>query len=1187
VGEVLFTEEQRAAIERRDGAGLLAAAAGSGKTSVLVERFVRTCVEDGVAVVRILAITFTEKAANELKERIRAEFLSLGDEERARETEGGSISTIHGFCARLLRAHPLLAEIDPRFTVLDQPGADRVSRESFGRSLDDFLAGGGEPATALVAAYGADPLRRCIVDAHDELRSRGEEPRLPELPPAPPLGPLVDSLEVAAREAGAELAAAEQPGARVVQALEALDACTALLADGLGNGVPLPAAADAAKLPAPNGGSALRTEACERYRGAHESFAAACRDHHAALAYAEMAALLEHYARRYEESKSRLSVLDFGDLELAAHRLLDRHRDVRERVAARCERIMIDEFQDTNPLQLELLELIARDNLFTVGDEFQSIYGFRHADVELFRSRRDALAPAGRTLALRANFRSHPAILGALNVAFTPSFGSRFAPLVPGGEAVTRDAPDESPRVELLVTDCDAPWRDVPLVAPGTPAPAQPWRAAEARLLAQRIRELTRTGGYEHRDVVVLLRATGDIALYERALEDQGVPTYVIGGRGYWAHREVQDLVAHLAVVANPREAMRLYEVLASPLVGLSSDGLVLLGAAARSRSRDPWSVLRDSEPIADMSEEDRARLERWLPWIGGERAAAPRRSLEALIDRALAATGYDLAVLRAPGGQRRLANVRKLMRLAREWELERGRDLRGFLDAVAERVGDDAEVSRESDAPVEGEALDAVRLMTIHRAKGLEFPVVCVADLGRQPPAGGQELLRLGRDGRVGLRLATLDGAPRRGALDWEGIGAAADRAAADEERRLFYVAATRAQERLVLSGGMKAGAWGELKRTSPPLTWIGPAFVPEIADHASGEGGPPHGISTHPDDPRVRVSWAVNRPEHIGEVLREESLAPTPDERSSTASAGGEARRLESAPTAEDPPVAVPALSYSALGRFERCGYRFYLEDVLRLPGRDEDPMRDGAGGGPGLPATTRGSIVHSTLEHADLTIEASPEDAALDAAAAEHGVELNADARSELRQMIAGFWVSSLRRRLAVGRDLRREERFVFSLESRAPEPIVMTGAFDVLIRDGAEALVVDYKTNRLGDRAPGRVVDDEYAVQRLVYALALLRDGAERVEVVFAFLERPDAPVRATFDARDADGLERELVALSAGIVAGEFAVSPLPHRELCFGCPGRGTLCSHSRELTERAAPQPGDPQLRLALDSVT
>src|SRR5207302_3452281 len=214
-----------------------------------------------------------------------------------------------------------------------------------------------------------------------------------------------------------------------------------------------------------------------------------------------------------------------------------------------------------------------------------------------------------------------------------------------------------------------------------------------------------------------------DLRAYERALEERGIPTYVIGGRGYWSHPQVVDLVCYLRALANPRDEEALYTVLAGPLTGVSLDALVVLAAGARARGRDPWWILREPGGSLDELEADgRGRLEAFAAWFAQERRAAARLAVEELIARGLERTGYDLAILAMPGGQRRLANVRKLMRLGREHLATDGPQLRGFLELVRDRArgGGFGGGGREGEAPIESEALDAVRLMTIHRAKGL-----------------------------------------------------------------------------------------------------------------------------------------------------------------------------------------------------------------------------------------------------------------------------------------------------------------------------------------------------------------------------------------------------------------------------------------------------------------------------------
>ncbi len=814
-----FTDEQLVAIERRDGDLLLDAGAGSGKTSVLVERFVRSVLEDGLDVGAILSITFTEKAAAEMRERIRRRLRELDADEAARATDGAFISTIHGFCARVLRAHALAAGLDPAFAVLDAQDAERLADAAFDDALEE-LARTNPAAIDLIAAYTAGGLRAAIQSVYGELRSRGERrPRLPALGPAPDLKAARAEVEEAGAAALAELTAITDPGAKVLQAIARLER----LADVIAADDPWPGDVYGVGLPGGNG-AALSTDTCLRYADALAAFRTAAEHRRAERAHALLDRLLGLFGERYARAKREVSGLDFEDLELECRELLRSDAALRERYRARFDRIMVDELQDTNQVQLELIEMIATGNLFTVGDAQQSIYGFRHADVELFEQLGRRLATVGARATLDTNFRSRPEILAVINGVFEHELGDSFRPLRPGRD----DAPDADgpPRVELLVADKGADWTMEGL--------GSPWRIAEARALAARIDRLL-GDGTAARDVVLLTRATTDLRVYERALEDRGIPTYVIGGRGYWAHPQVIDMVGYLDALANPRAEEALFTVLASPLVGISADALVVLAATARDRRRDPWSVLREPDGAFDALDlGDRDFLGRFADWFAIEREVAARAGLERLIDRVLDRTGYDLAVLAMPGGQRRLANIRKLMRLAREHDAAHGPDLRGFLEFVARRArggfgGAGSGETRESEAPVEGEALDAVRLMTVHRAKGLEFDVVCVADLGRGP-RWRAELIRVGRDGRFGMRLAEPGTGKRESALDYKALGDERFEAEAHEERRLFYVAMTRARERLILSGAAKLDAWpapgefGSRPSGGGPIAWIGP---------------------------------------------------------------------------------------------------------------------------------------------------------------------------------------------------------------------------------------------------------------------------------------------------------------------------------------------------------------------------
>jgi ATP-dependent helicase/nuclease subunit A len=1098
-----LTSEQARAVERRAEPLLLSAAAGSGKTSVLVERFVAAVREDAVAPARILAITFTERAAGELRSRVRARLLELGEREAARDTEAAFVGTFHGFCARLLRAHALAAGLDPDFEILDEGIATRLRELAFQAAVRE-LAGGRAAAVDLLAAYGVDRTRSMIERLYAELRSRGQRtPRLPQ--------PIL----------------AEQPDARDLDA------------------------------------------------------AAAC---------ALLDELLLGFGVAYEQIKRGRSAVDFDDLELLARDLLAERGSVRAAWSDRFELIMVDEFQDTNPRQLDVLMALERRNLFTVGDELQSIYGFRHADVRLFRARRAELDEQGASLRLTQNFRSRDALVHVVNAVFaqrlrdyTPLVAGRAGPAFVGEEPVNPVAGGAGePAVELLLTDVRG-WEDdedlARAIAAGLPH-AQPWRQAEARLLAQRVAELVDDGRARAGEVVVLLRASGDLEVFERALQLRGLRTLAAVG-AFWGHQQIGDLICCLRALANPLDEQALYGALASPLAGCSKDCLALLADAARTARRGVWETalrLTDDEELAStigLAPGDRTALAGFCAWLADERAGAARRTISQLIERAIEARDYRRHVLGLEWGERRLANIHKLLRLARRFEITEGRDLRAFLDHV-ERLQGGPDV--EPDAPVEGVESDAVRRMTVHAAKGLEFPVVCLADLGRQPNTQTPDLLVDGP--RVGLRLMRLDGAASSPALEYEQLCEERRLREAEEEDRILYVAMTRARERLLLSGAIDFERWSQAapsRMATSTISWLAPALASDLPALLQAGEAAVHDLGAGPRG-EATVRWRLSSPASAGEVLRLGEAEPVVRGSKSVAAerepAVGEQLSLstEGAPSSipagpgVDPPV-LTALSYTSLSELERCGYRYYLERVVGLS-EDRSAIRMGPENGGAMEARARGTLIHRLMESLDVASQTGPSGQQVASVARELGMRVGREEREQIARLIGAAITAQPLTRAAAALSVRREHPFAFALEDGQP---LISGVIDLLAEEHDGSFVVlDYKSDRVGEGADlGTLVEREYGIQRMLYALAVLREGAACVEVVHWFLERPHDPVVASYRAGERAALEASLASHVLGARSRGFSVSANPHRGLCLTCPGRVGLCSWGERETLR------------------
>ena len=497
---------------------------------MIVERFCRAVCERGMDVDSILVITYTERAAGELRGRIRKRLLELGRHDLVRDLDAAWISTIHGFCHRLLKAHPFAAGIDPRFRVVDDSQGRVLRGEAFRAALEEFC-GDDEARLRLLASYGGRRLRRMLTGVHETLRSSGLELRI-EVSVQPRLEERLEELRVAA--AGDDAALRYLDSAQGPE--ELLD-----LSD-------------------------LRSADLDEPRAAVEQAALealAARDRE------QLQELLLAYDRAYREAKDRESALDFEDLQLLARELLRDNPELRERESWRFRSIMVDEFQDTNRLQCELVDLLAHEDaeVFFVGDEFQSIYRFRHADVEVFRERREQV---GGVLALTQNYRSRPEVLDVINHLFAADFGDSFQPLEAAGRFPD---PAFGPAVELLVTDKDSYGET-----------GVHWRKAEARHIATRVRALVDAGEATPGEIVLLFAAGTDARLYEEELRALGLPTFRATGRDYYHQQQVVDLLNYLRLLHNRYDDEALLGVLASPFVGVSNDALVLLRRAAPKR---------------------------------------------------------------------------------------------------------------------------------------------------------------------------------------------------------------------------------------------------------------------------------------------------------------------------------------------------------------------------------------------------------------------------------------------------------------------------------------------------------------------------------------------------------------------------------------------------------------------------
>ena len=813
--------------------------------------------------------------------------------------------------------------------------------------------------------------------------------------------------------------------------------------------------------------------------------------------------------------------------------MLTEREDVRADLQQRFAEVMVDEFQDTNELQAAIVDAVAGPDatLFFVGDEFQSIYRFRHADVDVFRRRRAEVREGDGegAISLRTNYRSRPEVLAVVNHLFGDAFGPTYEPLQPSDGAFPELAPDE-PAVEFLVTD-----------ASGPPSEIEP-RDAEAAMLAKRIAQLVAEGACSAGDVVLLFSAGTDAARYEQALQAAGLDTVSATGRKYFEAQPVRDITAYLRLLRNRYDDAAFLAVIASPLVGVSND--TLRPAAHQRAEAAALHVGRERHPRRHRGRRRAAAggLPAALRPAGrGRGTQQPRRAGGAHRRRPRLRPG----AARQPVRPAPAANVRKLARLAREFEALRGPDLEGFLETVEVRR---LAADREPDALVSEEDADAVRLMTVHAAKGLQFRVVVVADAGRGAAGRSDHLVAL-PDGRVGIKVPDAVGQLRETSAFTaaSGIDALAEDA---ERRRVSYVALTRAVERLIISGVVRGGANEET-----PIAWMLRRLGASPSDGDQAIGIPGASVSVRVGQREIEEEAAA-----VAEPAPAEPVAAAVTGQLAFFESLSEVEPLPPPVAVDVPPPLVPLpaapperpgrLSFSALSLFERCGYRFYAERLLGFRSVD----RSRTPGGTGLDGAELGTVVHDTLEHPGRGVEVA-------LARFPHATAADAERAAAL----VGVWERSPLAARVAGLEARREVPFL--VEAGGAQ---IAGRLDLLARDGTTGLVIDYKSNRVTDSTPAEMRDAGYALQEAVYALALLEHGHDEVEVHFAFLDADEAVMRR-FTQADTDDLRARVAAAVAASTSGPYAPRP---GIVCEDCPVLGLLCAGPDLDALHAAPDP-------------
>jgi ATP-dependent helicase/nuclease subunit A len=860
-----LTEAQQRAVAAR-GNVLVMAGAGTGKTHTLVERCLKLIRDEKVSLDEILIVTFTEMAAMEMRGRLRAalEAAAGGPADAALAEQlalfdAAHIGTLHSFCLKLVREHFHELGLDPQLSVLDEGQARLLADETLEEQFELHYANEDAFSLAvqeLIRIYGNgrdDKIRALVIKLHHYIQTRADAEawlaqQIENFSCAEPLQWRDWFSEAVTNWQSQWLPVLQNLKAENVKASE----CQEILrgsSDKKGSTAALP-------------GKILETDKPENYpRGKKTAWRKPLEDFFedaeflGSLVTGKMDPLAEdwgwvrghmktllllakEFSEKFSARKRADGMVDFRDLEQFAIQLLwdpkaGRPTEIARRWHDKLRYVFVDEYQDINAAQDRIIAALSGENRFLVGDVKQSIYRFRLANPQIFQDyAKNPKAWNGQTIALTENFRSREALLEFINSLFEPLMRENIGGVLydeqaklkfgsPSTRAELAVGEIPEPRVELLLRAKQRGGNSGAEAGDDTLGDLQE-SEKEARMLALRLLELKDSGhliwddgkfrAADWRDFAVLLRSPGTKAeIFAKQFERAGVPLLVERG-GFYESSEISDLLSVLQLADNPLQNVPCIAVLRSPLAGCSMDELAEIRVAGPGHF---WFALNQVSK-SKASSETRKKVEIFLERFSRWRKVAQQASLSQCLDSVLAETHYDVWLLSRPRGAQRRANVHRFLSLAEQFDAFQRQGLYRFLRFV--------EAQREIDAEPEVAPLaeeNAVRLMSIHQSKGLEFPIVAIADLGKkfnEQDLHGEIIL----DERFGLcpRVKPPSSGGRYPSLVHWLAQKNQRRELRGEELRLLYVALTRARDTLILSGGVSEKKWDNLFQNNAPIS-------------------------------------------------------------------------------------------------------------------------------------------------------------------------------------------------------------------------------------------------------------------------------------------------------------------------------------------------------------------------------
>lgn len=1145
-----WTEQQKLLIQGlKDRNLLVSAAAGSGKTMVLVERILHFISWEGVDIHRLLVVTFTKKAAAEMRHRIQeslGERLGKGQGEESnlrRQLEllnRSSIKTLHSFCLDLLQDHFHLIPLDPAFR-LGEPSAMNLLAEE---ALEEYLAScyqeGEEEFSQLVDTFGSKwgdgELKELILETYRFMHSHPQpfswlekavqlyKVKEEDLYQHPWILTIKDRLS-SHLQAGSlflqrarELCEKPQGPVEYLGALEEdfyfFQSLSSLLAEDLDSFLTQLQERKSPRLKPLRGKrkeevpahlvqevQALRDLFQGEWKamvsltdwGSKEKAHEILTQLHSFMG--QLVPVIQGFHNAYQEKKFSQGLLDYSDLEHLALQILE-DEEVARSLKEEFHYIFVDEYQDSNPVQEEILNRIRRErNLFMVGDVRQSIYRFRLADPTLFLEKYQTFTPyqddptsSHLRVDLQKNFRSRGEVIQGVNDLFVKLTSPTLGEMTYPEEAFLKKGlswdwvGEATPQLLLLEGGEQEEWEGMDRIQ------------VEAQVIAKKIKELTtqmiHLPGEDaprkitYGDMVILLRSpAGKTSVYQEVFYQEGIPLHVDRGGGLFSSVEVQVLLNLLQVLDNRRQDLPLLSVLHSPVGGFQPDELATI-RQAHPQGSFYAALTHTAQGENPLGKKVASFLETLNDWAQKARYVKVAELLwELLLESGLYRQAGGL-----PGGERRQASLRFLVEKARE--LEQG-SITHLFDFLLFLKGFSQEEAIGTPT-FEGEEGDVVRLMSVHKSKGLEFPIVIMGDLGRAfhiRDIYGRLLLH--RDLGVGLTHVDLEKRVFTHSLAHRAIKEKKRQEILSEELRILYVALTRARDRFILVGTVKNLAdrcrhWllgyepGQLLNASCYLDWIGAV------------------LASHPGGGVIRRLAGISKDEDPGDsswriILPGREKSPEGRE----VGAGGKKKTLLSFQKEEISTELEEAL-----------GWSYPHQETVHLPTKlsvsrvgDDDIShihRDAPSLSSRGEALQRGTLMHTVMRH--LPHQMGPLDLPREL---ERMVEKGWIQEEDLPLLevnqIQGFLESQLGKRMMAAPCLFREIPFVLRKkacqvlpETESHEEILIQGIIDAFFLENGAAVLVDYKTGQVQKKHLTEL-KKRYQIQVRLYGEAILANG----------------------------------------------------------------------------------------------